>query len=170
MPSYCWIHDLPDLIVEQIAVRVAASHPLTDTAMRNSECPPSPETLAKHMLFDATPGKPLFLSTFHLITAESPSTTTPLLLGFKRRYRLVDTDLVVQDECAYRRTNAAPCVAIKKISFHILRLLDDVLHQVGSIRFSVHTLGTSMVVNYKSRVDPGLRPDAFSDLTITNDD
>lgn len=168
MPSFCWIHDLPDLIVEQIAVRAAASHPLTDTAMRNSDCPPCPEILARHLLFDAMPGKPLFLSTFHLITAADRS--TPLLLGYKRRFRLVDTDLVVQDESAYRRTNAAPCVAIKKISFHILRLLDNVLHQVGSIRFRVHTLGTSMVVNYKSRVDPGLRPDAFSDLTITNDD
>lgn len=168
MPSHCWIHDLPDLVVEQIAVMAAASHPLTDTAMRNSESPPSPETLARHLIFDAQPGKPLFLSTFHLITAADPSTPL-LLLGCKRRFRLVDTDLVVQDESAYRRNNAAPCVAIKKISFHILRLLDNVLHQVGFIQFRVHTLGTSMVVNYKSRVDPGLRPDAFSDLTITND-
>jgi len=109
------------------------------------------------------------LSTFHLIT-DCERSPPLLLLGFKRRYRLVDTDLVVQDESAYRRTNAAPCVAIKRISFHILRLLDNVIHQVGSIRFRVHTLGTSMVVNYKSRVDPGLRPDSFADLAIANDD
>ena len=164
-----WLPYLPPPILEQIAVLVATTHPLPALAV--STCPPvSPSLLSLQLLDEESiSDEPSFLSSFHLI-ANTTATSAPVkLLGFRRRYRLVETDLVVEDDRAYRRTNAAPCDAIKKISFHILRMLVDVPHQVASIRYRVHTLGTSLVVTYNSKVDPGIRPVDFTDLHIHND-
>lgn len=163
-----WLPHLPPPILEQIAVLVATTHPLPALAV--STCPPvSPSLLSLQLLDeDATSDEPSFLSSFHLIANAAPSIPVKLL-GFRRRYRLVETDLVVEDDRAYRRTNAAPCVAIQKISFHILRMLVDLPYQVASIRYRVHTLGTSLVVTYNSKVDPGIRPVDFTDLHIQTD-
>lgn len=157
--------DLPPLLAERIAFLAATSHPLTLSALRRAgSYRPSPTELAA-LVGSADESLPLFLSIFNRIAR---STASAGHIGCVRRFALVDTDFYVDDDTAYRRTNVPPCVAIQKVSFHIIGLLNHAMvHNVLSIRFRVFTVGTAMVVTYHSKIDMDAMPGAYADIHIS---